>query len=540
MSCTSSRTVAGNQNRFRKDIGDEFPNRLSVTLLGIAWLLGPIAGLAQVASGPLTLPDALSTTLERNPAIRYQIAVVDTERALQRQTTGRFDTQIAAGGSASRQHTPAFLGIRANSIESDSVALTGSSQRELRNGITIGPEISIERDHNSYSNALGNARTRVLYRVNIPMLKGRGRDVVGASETAAAQNVDAALLSLNDTIARLLEATAEAYWNVRGAMENLRIARDSEAQGARFVEIVQTLIDADKKARNDIYAIRANLASRSASRIAAETQLYQARQQLGFAMGLAPEELGSLAEPGDPFPSPDPALAQPLTADRNQLLLSAAFKRRADLLAEQKRRQSNQTLITLDRNALKPQLDVVLEGGYSGLTDGRGLPTLHSTFPGAHGPDLIGSVNYRFAPRNNLAEGRLTQQILTVRLSDLRQQDLARSIALEISRNLEGTRRGAGQIQSAEASVTAYASALEGEQEKLSLGLGSLLDILNVEDRLRSARLTAVDARISYSLSIARLRLAAGAIVAPDQPIQSVGEDVFLQVPPEALPGTPN
>ena len=490
---------------------------------------------AQPQALGLSLLDALSTTLDRNPAIRLQLAVVDSQRAVLRQTAGQFDTQLSAGSNASRAYSPSTVGVRADSIESNVVSLTGSAQRQLLNGITVGPQVTVAREQNNTLNTNSITSTRVVYSVNIPLLRGHGREVVGAPRQSAAQNVDAALLSLNDTTAHLLEATAEAYWNVRGALENLTIAQDSERQGVRFVETVQTLIAADKKARNDIYAPQANLASRTAARIAAETQLYQARQQLAFAMGFSPADMAELPDPTDKFPVPDAALTRVSYQSRSQGLLSMALRRRADLLAEQKRQQANQTLLISARNALKPQLDLTLNGGYSGLTDGRGLPDGRgAAYPGAHGPDLTGALSYKFAPRNNAAEGRLTVQELTVRQSDLRQQDLGRTIALEIRKNLEGARLGADQIKSAEASVEAYTNALQGEEDKLSLGLGSLIDILTVEDRLRAARLTSVGARLSYSVSLARLRLAAGAIVAPDEAIQSVGKEIFLELPAEA------
>ena len=117
--------------------------------------------------------------------------------------------------------------------------------------------------------------------MTVPLLRGRGRDVVAATETAAGIEVEASLLDLNQTISSLLSNTASSYWNAVGAAKNLKVAQGSEERGRIYVENVQTLIAAGRVPEAEIHQVNANLATRSAARIAAEQSLHRGAPATG-------------------------------------------------------------------------------------------------------------------------------------------------------------------------------------------------------------------------------------------------------------------
>jgi outer membrane protein TolC len=97
-------------------------------------------------------------------------------------------------------------------------------------------------------------------------------------------------------------------------------------------------------------------------------------------------------------------------------------------------------------------------------------------------------------------------------------------------------RNAALQLQRAREAVASSQAALEGEREKYRLGVGQLVDVLTMEDRLTTAEQNQVTAELDYALALTQLRFATGSIVEPDKTVQSVDHEVFLTVPvPAAL-----
>jgi outer membrane protein TolC len=69
------------------------------------------------------------------------------------------------------------------------------------------------------------------------------------------------------------------------------------------------------------------------------------------------------------------------------------------------------------------------------------------------------------------------------------------------------------------------------------LGVGSLIDVLTMEDRLTTALRNEVSANMAYALALAQLRAATGTIVLPSQVVQSIAPDLFY-TPPTLSGGT--
>jgi outer membrane protein TolC len=110
-------------------------------------------------------------------------------------------------------------------------------------------------------------------------------------------------------------------------------------------------------------------------------------------------------------------------------------------------------------------------------------------------------------------------------------------IANDVVNALTAILTGVNRLNRANEAVTAYRAALEGERDKLRLGVGSIIDILTIEGRLTEALLDFVSAQQAYAVSLVQLRHAGGLLVEPDQPTHSFERDVFFRPPPQAYQG---
>ena len=497
--------------------------------------------VVEVAEQPFGLLQAMQTTLSKHPSIQLQAVQVDIKRGQLQQASGQFDTVIGAGSQQNYSTTPltryeqfsaAAGGITTASQSSDSTSYNVNAQKEYRNGITIEPSLQINRLRDNLTNLPGTDQSTISFQVTIPLLRGRGREVVAAQETSARQNVDASVFTLNFTIAQQLAGAASQYWNAVAGIANLQIAKDSETRGLNYARDVRTLIAADRVPRLEINQVLANLADRTASRVQAEQNLLDARQNLALAMGLSADEITSFPMPTEGLPEWLGEAPPAVTPALMQSFVAQAMSHRADLMAADKTSLASQVLIPSFKNQLRPQLNLNLNIGYSGLLEGKDYFRIFgSPFRNVYGPNAVGSLSYSFAPKNDVARGELMQVQGSYRQAVIQRGDLARTIASNVASAMVDLSSSVARLRKERDAVSSYRLALDTEREKFSMGLNSLIDVLTMEDRLTAALSNELSAHLSYALAIENLRLATGTIIEPDKLTQTLRRETFSTPP---------
>ncbi len=500
-----------------------------------------VSALAQSNAAPPASPDnvatfplarAIEATLRDHPLLHVQEQQVQFNRGALLRAQSQFDRVVTADASVGHTYAPLTQVERtlydATSVTSNATTVDAAMTQQFHNGITAGPLLTVSRTTDNVFTQLGLNESHLGYQINVPLLRGRGRSVVGAQETASGMEVEASLLDLNQTISDLLVNTAVAYWSAVAARRSLEVYREAEDRGRVLLDTVQALIAGDKIPRSEVSEAEANLADRTASRIAAEQQLLQAKQQLAVAMGVSAENMFAAGEPGDALPSaPSADSFRPA-----QTFIADALRQRADFLATQKRRGEADILATAAKNQLKPQLDVQFSTGYSGLREGTApYQLLDAPFAGVHGVDAIGGIRYSFPLQNRAAEANVLQTRSSAVQADYKSQDSARNVASAVIVAVEGVRSAIRQREETDRSVAFFRTALDNEREKYRLGIGSIVEVLTVEDRLTAELTAQVQAELGYAVAIAKMRQATGSVVAPDKVAQNIDPAVFLTTP---------
>lgn len=515
------------------------------TLLAATFVTLPI--MAQ-SPAPLTLADAIRSTLLRHPQLRIQEQQVIAQQGVLQQAKGQFDTNLA--GDASQGHTyrpltayEEFLYAQYDLVPITS-ASTNNSQialgatKELRNGIVLTPSITAARLTDNLTNRGGISQGAIRFAVTLPLLRGRGRAVVTAQEASSALQLKAAMFEVNETITGLLGTVASSYWNVVAATKQLEVLRGSESRAGTLTESIQSLIDADRLPRADINNVKADMAAREANRLAGEQQLVEARQQLAIDMGLDASEISELPEAATEFPAELPPDQIPSGPDVLERYIRLALDQRPELAAQKQRQQAAQIIVGASRNALKPDLNVTLGTGVSGLDEGSRIDEyFFSPLHSARGADLTGSISYRFPPARNAAAGGLKQATAAATQADLQYQEIARRTAAAVGPALSGISSEALQLRRMHESVRFYRNSLDAEREKLRMGAGNVINTITVEDRLTGALQGEIQAELQYAQALVRLRQATSTIVSPDQKGGSVDPAVFSVPPPLPLAG---
>jgi outer membrane protein len=326
---------------------------------------------------------------------------------------------------------------------------------------------------------------------------------------------------------------ATSYWNLVAARASLTIAIDAEQRGRVYLDNVQQLVKADRVPRNDLNEVTANLAQRSSGRQVAEQQLLAAQQQLALDMGINSDDiLGQSLVPSDPFPNGED---QPLPSDSRAAIryyVDQALRNRADYQASRIRATEQGVLVRSAQNRLLPQLDLNASAGYAGLQEGLSVGHFYSdTVQGIRGPTAGIGLTYTFQHRNQAAHGAMLQAQGFSRQAQLQNIELERAISSQVVVSVGALRSAIVRLKQADAAVNSFQAGLQGERDKYSGGIGSIIEILTVEDKLNSALAEQVQAQLNYAQALVQFRFATGTLAKADASVQSVTADTFFTLP---------
>jgi outer membrane protein len=477
-----------------------------------AWSAWPAAAAADPPA-PLSLLAAVRLTLEHDPNVAIEAARVDTARGLLLVESGVFDPVVSSGLTPADKTAPKTF---TTSQETRTLQSTLGVSKQFRNGLSIEPGFEIDRSQSITGAAPGAQASNLgtfTFKIRQPLLRGRGRAAVQAAELAAGREVVASGFDLRHTVSQRVLAVGSQYWQVRAAEANLRVLRLSEQSSSELLENTRKLIAADQVPAADLVQLEASLAAAESARIGGERDLFAQRSALGREIGLDAAEIAALPLPADPFPAIRPEEVPPAAA-AGRPYIDLGLRHRADLEAARQRLAETDLEWPAAENALKPQLDLVLSPGYSGLTGGAGAASFFSPlYRNVPGASAVASLVFSWPTFNQAARGNLLQLDAARRQNALAVERVAKQIGADVPAALDAVRRDAFQLGRAAEAVRLYERAVANEEKKLKGGSSTLLDLINQKDRLTAAGQAEVASELALALAILNLRFQTGTLV---------------------------
>lgn len=500
-------------------------------------MFGTDAAAGEVADqNGLRILDAVRITLGKQPDILIQSQEVLALQGMLDQQAGVFDTTLNAGILLDHENYP-LNSISREAYQSSSQAMDSTTyrlglSRQLRSGIKLTPGLSTAVTATDPPDVDPVGAGRVDFLVTLPLLQGKGETVVTADERSAAMALEAGRMTLLHTVSQKIYDVMVAYWTVVLNKLNLEELIASETRATRMLSDYKELVQADERPAGDLQQLAASLFEKTAARIAGEQSLYEAHQSLGLDMGVAKTELDMLPWPSDTFHGLTDSQTISIS-DPSGELLSGTLTRRMDYQSSRKNQEQKQIQVVAARDKLKPQLDLNVNLGYSGLDEGKSASTyVTPLFQQVPGLSVYVGLNYTFPVANTSARGIVTQRQAELRQAEIQCLNLERSISFSLSVALRDLRNTSEQLSRFSQSVTAYRQATANEAEKFKLGMSTLLDVITMEDRLTQSRLNEIQAQANLALAIARLRFETGMIVVTNGNSYSIiGDD--LNTPPK-------
>lgn len=462
----------------------------------------------------LTAERVATLVLQRAATVRRQQFQVRAQHGLVEVAGEPFrptaSLQFVAEQTASPSGAEAGSGVGEPITQQSSYRVDVS--KKFRSGVHVTPSVEAARTHVSASGAQASTLGSVNLGIVVPLMQGRGATVNAGEERAAWRELEAERETLRDRAAQSVRDGIEAYWSLWGAQQRLAIAEASEARGRDLLAKTEALVAAHQRPAADLEALKANFADLTAARLDAQQGLDAARHALGRLLFLSPAQVAAL--PPVVQSAPDGGSLSEVPPDAVDTFVAHALTRRADVRSDRLRADAARQRLDVARDGLDPRVDLSVNVGYSGLDRGDAINQYLT--PLARNVDGVNAtVSLRFSQpfTRRSVRGRIARQ--EAQLSQIRLDEEANAQAIErqIELAVLDLNRRRQQLQQMDAAVSHYRQAFENEQKRFNLGVTTLFDVLNVQDRLTAARLRQVETLQQYGAALIRLRYEVDRIV---------------------------
>ncbi len=467
----------------------------------------------------LSLIEAVRDTIQKQPDVLLQQQEVEVSKGALQIEAGEFDPALSSSFNyKTSEYAPTYWEHRLSGIGNRTYTDTTSSvnvEKKTRYGISFGPSVDVTRTHGISDCTFPTSSNQaiVYFSLNVPLLKGRGENATGAQEMAAAVELEASQLDLEHTIALSVKQTTVAYWKYLEAQMQLEILKKMEEDALRTLENMKQLVKGDDRPASDLDTFEADLADKISQRIAGEQNLFEARQDLGLAMGLAYEAIDDLPLPADTFPDPENSEFTLIKLGPEKLFKKAR-NRRADYLALKKLESEAAILLVAATNNLLPQLDINGQIGYAGLQDGGNVDDYFKSLDNKRtGPNYSAGITLTFPFGNNEMEGLHLKQRSELRKAVIQTGNLERKIHSDIVVAFQAIERTSRELKETRRSVKHYRTAVSNEKTKFRMGMASVLDTINIQNFLRNTMLSEVTKMSSYAAAVVNMRYQTGTLI---------------------------
>jgi outer membrane protein TolC len=481
----------------------------------------PAGGSAPSSSVPLSLLDAVRTTLRQHPAIQTAAAQLRQRYAELNVARGPFDPNLTAGVSQLHNATPVLPGAATimgeRDLMTDTTALNLGASMATVFGTSITPSVGLSRIQTranvpfpAMTGEMNDAGQFATVNLSVVQHLLRGAGTVGAASAVAAAKLarDAAVHNVDGTAQAQVYVALVAYFQLVAAAQNLALLRDAESAARKVVEDTRALVEGQQRPRSDLPSLEGNLANRTRDVMGAEDDRVQALYALDLAMGLGLEGASDFRV-SDGFP--DPSIPTP---DRDTIL-RLAHRDRGDLLAAHASVASAEESVRGAEHNTLPALDLNLSIGYAGALENDGPGPFFAAL-GNNVPGVTGGVGLSLAlpVRNTAQEADRDFKRSLHEQATIAERDLERQLPLAVVGALEDLRLSRSALAASNDAVKQFGQALSDQRDKLHEGVGTVIDAVLTEQLLITAELSRTANQLRYAAALAKVFFEMGALPA--------------------------
>jgi len=345
----------------------------------------------------------------------------------------------------------------------------------------------------------------------MPLLKQFGTVSTDAQEKARLLGLEASVAAVVHQINASLNTTAGNYWSYSAAVQNLLLSIEALERSRETLKDTTILVENNLQEPSALNALSADLSSKESSRQNSEQQVVAARNKLAISLGFPITSAHRLPMPTSAFPEFEGEKACRIKGNL-PLLLKTALSSRQDYKKSELQMKSSKILEDKYRRDVLPNVDLIAGLSHTGFTENSAFSRQIETASSGDSAITAG-VKVELPWTNDSARGQLRNQMGQTEELRFAYVSAKESIASDINNNTSALFYAVGILDTQKLAEQRYRKATEDELKKFHLGLSSILDVLDIADRLNTARSNTVTARANLATAIATLRYSTGTLL---------------------------
>jgi len=386
---------------------------------------------------------------------------------------------------------------------------TGYRTTTNQRGITIDPRFG----------------TTLSFSLNQPLLKNFGLKINRREILVAKNNLGVSEENLRNTLMTTVYNVESAYWNLVYSIENLDVRRQSLQLAKDLLEKNQRSVEVGTLAPMEVLSARAEVATREADLIQAETQIQSSEDQLKLLLNITEAEDQAYAAL---VPKDKPTYVAKAVALEEAL--AAAIANRPDLEISRIGLESGKINLSYAKNQVLPEVNLSTSYSAPGIDGTRLIYDLSPIDPDAQVIDRIpggfsGAIKQSFKftypnwnlgltmslPLSNIfSRAGLAQSRLDLRQAMLELESQKADVYLEVKNAVRSVEANYKRILAYTTARELAEQKLAAEEEKRRVGMSTNYMVLSYQRDLADARISELNAIISYNVSLASLERSMG------------------------------
>jgi outer membrane protein len=484
----------------------------------------------------LSLRSYLELVLANNTQIMLQKVLLQPQRNAIQRAFGVFDPIANAQFQATRQQTPTSDALAGAAVLSQlSQPFSLNVAHLLENGLQYSVNYNAGKTstNNAFANFNPNYTSNLNVRITQPLLRNRGGYFNKIPVYIARARLRSGEYRFEDNIQRILATAENAYWDVVGARENLKVQEQALGLADTSLKRAQRELELGAISALDIYQPQATYARSEILVTQARYRLAQLEDalRLQIAVDLDPEVRQLpivLTEPVLP-----PTDTKPFD---KEAIVAEALSLRPDLRATRQDVMNDDLFVRQAANNLRPDFSIFgiytsqgrggpfLQRGSFLNPDGTESPVMNvipggitdafSQMFGFNYPVYGAGLQLRLPLRDRRAAADYSDAVVLKRTDLLNERLIAQQVRLDVLNAINLVENSRASVELAKIAADLAQKRVEAEQKKYDLGTTTLFFVLAANQDLSQAQSDLVTQSVTYRRNQLNLLQRSGKLLA--------------------------
>lgn len=471
----------------------------------------------------LSLQECLAKAMKNNLGVAVQMLTPELREVGIRQANEKFMPTLSLNYGRNNQQQASYNFYDAADVSTSNYNnYTTSVNQELPGGGSLNLRFYTQKTETNRTGTTINPsyRSELRFTFDQPLLRNFGLNISRREIIVAKTRLEMSEKDLERALQNTVYQVEDAYWRLVYSVENYKAIQESLKYAQDLLERNKRSVEVGTMAPINIISAEAEVASREAALLGAESEILNREDQLKLVINLRAEDPQAESVRIQPIDSP----MEEATEVSLDQALATALQNRPDLASLRLGIVNNDRDLSFAKNQMLPDLSLSVQywsPGVSGTQiiyeDPRDpFSGIKATIPGGQTDsfkDVFGFEYQNYTVGFNLNFPLSTvlsrSQVATAQISleqaklQLKEQEMQIYTDIKIAvRNVETTYK---QIQALRLSRELYEKQLEAVTEKLKVGLSTNFEVLQYQRDLANQRSSELQAIINYNLAVAAL-----------------------------------